>query len=1094
MWISSRPRTGIRVDGQPIELVDEFCYLGCMLKNNGSYERDVQQRCAKATSAFNSLKASPNESESTPITNEVKLRVYLSAIRPIMMYESETWATPSTVMEKIDRTKRKLLRRLLGYFWPRVCHSEDLCTEIDVVYRRMTRGRYQHLAPPSKAAKVNRLRFFGHMLRRPADRLVQRVLKSSSGSSWKKPPGRKRKFWTEVVKEDLRTLGVDRQFRRDKIEKVGQSCVQGRRTSAKMRVIASGDDISPPIKSKARAYPRSDAHYPRPGNVANMRELSARGRSRPKKLVRHRQQHPVRLATLNVATLTAKSRELADSLRKRCVDICCVQETRFKGSKSRELGDGYKLIYHGTSNCSGVGIILNESFRNSVTAVDRLSVRLMAVKVDTGEVELRVASAYAPQMGCSEEEEACFWEDLEQYVQSLEGEDVLPIGGDFNGHVGSRKDGFESCHGGYGFGARNDDGLRILEYAAASDLIIANTQYRKRKWHLITYTSGGRETQIDFWMLRRRDRRLLQDSKVIPTDHVAAQHHLLVMDLKISRPRKRHPRTETQRIKWWNLKDRKEAAIREKKSKYKLRWRTRQPDDRDTYLAARRETNKAVSKADRYKAVYDMFDTREGERAVYRLVRARHRSTLDMEHTKIVKGADGVVLRRSGQILERWRDYYNHLCNEEFCHPPIATVPSVEEGRTPDVWQTSVTVPVWKGKRDIADCTSYRPIRLLCHTMKDCSTIDAIHAVRILLEKHREKNRSVHLAFLHLEKAFDRVAHELLWISMRSHRVPEEYVWWRKLFYAKPTSIVRCAAGTSRSFPVQVGVHQGSSLSPLLFILCMDTMTKEIQKQHPWTLLFADDVMLASESRDDLQKQVQSWMDQLQQYGLRLNTSKTEYMECGPRIEDGSIRVDGTELNKVNCFKHLGSKVTSTGDIDQEGRARVNAAWMKWKMATGVLCDRKVPVRLKSKIYRTVVRPVALYGCECWPTRKALGRVFHAMEMPMLRWTIGVTLKEKVSNDTVRSIFGVVPTTEKMEARLRWFGHVLRREENSVAKTALKLDVSGVRPRGRPKIRWLDRVKLDMIDARLCTADAMDRTKWKTRSRKADPATMRDKR
>ncbi|KAK6760315.1 hypothetical protein RB195_021695 [Necator americanus] len=50
------------------------------------------------------------------------------------------------------------------------------------------------------------------------------------------------------------------------------------------------------------------------------------------------------------------------------------------------------------------------------------------------------------------------------------------------------------------------------------------------------------------------------------------------------------------------------------------------------------------------------------------------------------------------------------------------------------------------------------------------------------------------------------------------------------------------------------------------------------------------------------------------------------------------------------------------------------------------------------------------------------------------------------------------------------------------------------RPRGRPKIRWLDRVKLDMIDARLCTADAMDRTKWKTRSRKADPATTRDKR
>ncbi|KAK6750209.1 hypothetical protein RB195_002293 [Necator americanus] len=189
MWISSRPRTGIRVDGQPIELVDEFCYLGCMLKNNGSCERDVQQRCAKATSAFNSLTKCL---WSTPITNEVKLRVHLSAVRPIMMYGSETWAHHQ-----------------------RVCHNEDLYAEIDVVYRRMTRGRYQHLAPPSKAAKVNRLRFFGHILRRSADCLVQRVLKSSSGSSWKKSPGRKRKFWTEVVKEDLRTLGVDRQFRQD---------------------------------------------------------------------------------------------------------------------------------------------------------------------------------------------------------------------------------------------------------------------------------------------------------------------------------------------------------------------------------------------------------------------------------------------------------------------------------------------------------------------------------------------------------------------------------------------------------------------------------------------------------------------------------------------------------------------------------------------------------------------------------------------------------------------------------------------------------------------------------------------------------------
>ncbi|KAK6761149.1 hypothetical protein RB195_022277 [Necator americanus] len=79
----------------------------------------------------------------------------------------------------------------------------------------MTRGRYERLAPPSKVTRVIRLCLFGHILRRLAHRLVQRVLRSLSCSGWKKPPGRKRKFWTEVVKEDLKTLGVDRQFRRD---------------------------------------------------------------------------------------------------------------------------------------------------------------------------------------------------------------------------------------------------------------------------------------------------------------------------------------------------------------------------------------------------------------------------------------------------------------------------------------------------------------------------------------------------------------------------------------------------------------------------------------------------------------------------------------------------------------------------------------------------------------------------------------------------------------------------------------------------------------------------------------------------------------
>ncbi|KAK6729509.1 hypothetical protein RB195_006513 [Necator americanus] len=91
--------------GRTTDRTRRFVLLA-VLKKNSSYERDVQQRCAKVTFSFNSLTKCL---WSTTITNEVKLRVYLSAIRPFMMYVSEIWAAPSIVMERLDCTERKLL-------------------------------------------------------------------------------------------------------------------------------------------------------------------------------------------------------------------------------------------------------------------------------------------------------------------------------------------------------------------------------------------------------------------------------------------------------------------------------------------------------------------------------------------------------------------------------------------------------------------------------------------------------------------------------------------------------------------------------------------------------------------------------------------------------------------------------------------------------------------------------------------------------------------------------------------------------------------------------------------------------------------------
>ena len=69
--------------------------------------------------------------------------------------------------------------------------------------------------------------------------------------------------------------------------------------------------------------------------------------------------------------------------------------------------------------------------------------------------------------------------------------EYLIIGGDLNGHVGSESDGYGSVHGGYGFGARNDDGVRILDFAVAAEMVVCNTLFKKENNKLIMYSSGG---------------------------------------------------------------------------------------------------------------------------------------------------------------------------------------------------------------------------------------------------------------------------------------------------------------------------------------------------------------------------------------------------------------------------------------------------------------------------------------------------------------------------------------------------------------------------------------------------------------------------
>ena len=225
----------------------------------------------------------------------------------------------------------------------------------------------------------------------------------------------------------------------------------------------------------------SDALHRRPGVVKNEQGSShlTRRLRRVRKLAEPRR---IRVGSWNVGSLTGKLRELVDTAVRRRVDVLCVQETKWKVQKAKEVEDtGFKLWYTGTTpNKNGVGILINKSLKDGVADVKRRGDQLILAKLVVGDLVLNVISAYAPQVGHNENTKREFWEGLEDLVRSVPTGEKLFIGGDLNGHVGTSNTGFERVHGGFGYGIRNQEGEDVLSFALAYDMVVANTLFSKR--------------------------------------------------------------------------------------------------------------------------------------------------------------------------------------------------------------------------------------------------------------------------------------------------------------------------------------------------------------------------------------------------------------------------------------------------------------------------------------------------------------------------------------------------------------------------------------------------------------------------------------
>ncbi|XP_071699213.1 uncharacterized protein [Rutidosis leptorrhynchoides] len=735
----------------------------------------------------------------------------------------------------------------------------------------------------------------------------------------------------------------------------------------------------------------------------------------------------------------------------------------------------------------------------------------MSVRLVIQEVTYTVISAYAPHAGLGEAEKRRFWESLDEVVRRCPLDHRLLIGGDLNGHVGMDVEGYAGVHGGFGYGDRNEEGLSILEFAVAHDLVVVNSFSRKTDAQLATFHSGGHSTQIDYLLLRKGDLRTCGDCKVLTALTCSSQHRLLVIDLVLQRRATKMARQVQPKILWkklngekaetfrtsvvdrvdteletisnddadqmWNClastirvvakevqgvavgTSRGHRAIREswwfsdevqsKVARKQRRFRELitfgegTPTDRiraeERYKEAKREAKKAVAQAKEraYEDLYKKLDSKEGANDIYRIAKARERRRRDLDNIKFIKNDAGQTLVKEEEIRKIWEEYFSSLFvggrperHEDLQDSDIEQsqnnmdyerirqeevrltlrkmgrnksvgpdqIPieawrclgdagvrwltclfnkTFRSSKMPMEWRLSETIPIYKNKGDAQRCVIETRLQRETNVsenqfgfMPKRSSIEAIHIIRNLMEKHREKQRNLEMVFLDLEKAYDCVPRNLIWKTLKDRSISSRYINVIRDMYEGAKSCVRTPMGNTEVFPIEVGLHQGSALSPFLFALILDGLSRGIQECILWCLIFADDIVLVSDSKEELNRRLEQWRVALESNGLHISRQKTEYLSC---------------------------------DFDRN------------------------------------------------------------------------------DDELVRSIIDKL-----REERLRWFGHVRRRPLTAPVRRVEALTVDGVRRRGRPNRRWEDRLKLDLKELLLTEDMTSDRIAWRTRIRIED--------
>src|SRR5215469_15578817 len=230
--------------------------------------------------------------------------------------------------------------------------------------------------------------------------------------------------------------------------------------------------------------------------------------------------------------------------------------------------------------------------------------------------------------------------------------------------------------------------------------------------------------------------------------------------------------------------------------------------------------------------------------------------------------------------------------------------------------------------------------------------------------------------------------------------VPKKLVRLIKMCLTETYSRVRVGKSLSDMFPIRNGLKQGDALSPLLFNFALEYAIRRVQVNQDGLklngthqlLACADDVNILGGSVDTVKKNVEALVADTKEIGLEVNAHKTKYMTVSRDQNAGrihSMNIDNFPIERAEEFKYFGTTLTNQNSIQEEIKSRLKLGYACYYSVQNLLSSSLLSKTLKIKIYRTIILPVVLYGCETWSLTLREGRRLRVFENRVLRRVFG---------------------------------------------------------------------------------------------------------